>query len=171
MPLFANGINSAAQFPFLTPTAEAYKGNATMANPCTAIFSRIPICFGESSSTWAFYTSEIKLARKLRMLVAAKLRDRRVRSDVRLFNFVQHRAQCSGKFVARNMALAELDSQLVRAAIAFKIKYKRLRTRAQFAFFAALASRFVARQSALHDARNRFDHFLFVRLTRHLQQQ
>ncbi len=80
-------------------------------------------------------------------------------------------AQRLDQLRAGDVALAELDAQLEGFVVGMVVEDERLRARAGARFFLALAAGFVASQSGLRDAVDRFLHLAFARLARDLQEQ
>src|SRR6266481_4602817 len=83
----------------------------------------------------------------------------------------QYFAQRRNQLIARNMALLKLNSEPKRLRGRFELKDEWLRALRPSLLFAAFAPRLIARQSALHDAMEHFNHLLIRGLARNLQQE
>src|SRR5580704_17571220 len=80
-------------------------------------------------------------------------------------------AQRFDQLRTRDVALAELDAQPEGLVVRAVVEDEWLRARTGVLLFLALAAGFVARQSGLRDAVDRFLHFAFVGLAGDLQEQ
>src|SRR3979411_1580848 len=77
------------------------------------------------------------------------------------FQLRKYLPQGADQFVARNMALLELNPKLELLIFRLVLKQKRLRPLRPGDMLLALPARLIAREPALHKALNRFHHLLF----------
>src|SRR6516225_3028039 len=78
-----------------------------------------------------------------------------------IFQLRQYLAQGHDQFVARNMALLELNPELERFVLRLEMENKGLRPLRTRLIFPAFTASFIARQSALQDALKHLQHLFF----------
>src|SRR5262249_20956416 len=139
---FSTGISRAAKESRRTPIALAYRGNATRRKPRSVRSCSAAVWAGVSSCTIAGRSGYGRTARggsagDLRALVLEPLDDGTKSSD---------------QFLARDLALAELDSHAERFVLRLIVEDKWLRAWAGGSLFPAFFAGFVAGQAAAYDA-------------------